>query len=357
MKNISRRISKRAISGAAIIGGMPLAVLRGAFVTEYKPENIETSPIFSVPDAPRLVMGQEISILSWNLQYCAGRKHRFFYDGGGVVNGNPDEVAKTMSDIISTIKSLNPDISLLQEVDRNAKRTQHIDQLREIVDSMGRVNWSATPYHRSPFVPSPLSNPLGRVDLNLAVISKYQMTDALRRQLALLNEPRLRQIFNLKRAILDASIPIEGHAKPLIVGVTHLSAFSFGDGTLQKQVDQLDEWMASHPPDQPWILAGDLNLLPPGDTPQRLEKNSDLYADSENPISTLIPKYNTAFIDQLDAANRTYLPFGNERPDRKIDYLFFGGPLKRIESKVLIENSDLSDHLPVWVKLKLVPTL
>ena len=96
-----------------------------------------------------------------------------------------------------------------------------------------------------------LGNPLGRVDLHEAILSKFEIATSQRIQLSLLNEPRCHQMFNLKRAILATSIPIQHQNMHLHVATTHLSAFSFGDGTLDKQVDELLKWIQSLPPNAP----------------------------------------------------------------------------------------------------------
>ena len=88
-------------------------------------------------------------------------------------------------------------------------------------------------------------------------------------------------------------------------------------------------------------------LLPPGDDKQRLATERDLYADEGNPIDVLFPRFQEVCADPLAPENRTYLPFGESEPDRKIDYLFYGGPLKLIEAEVLREASHISDHLPI----------
>jgi endonuclease/exonuclease/phosphatase family metal-dependent hydrolase len=152
---------------------------------------------------------------------------------------------------------------------------------------------------------------------------------------------------------LAAELPIAGGGPPLAVAVTHLSAFSYGDGTLVQQVDALAAWMAARPPDQPWILAGDLNLLPPGDDPKRLAVESELYADDPNPVERLLPRFQEAFADPLDPGVRTYLPFGAAEPDRKIDYVFYGGPIRLTGAEVLREHSQISDHLPIRVQFQL----
>jgi endonuclease/exonuclease/phosphatase family metal-dependent hydrolase len=211
-----------------------------------------------------------------------------------------------------------------------------------------------TPYHRSPFVPKPFANPLGRVDMHLAILSRAPLSNALRTQLALLDEPRIIQVFNLKRALLTAEVEVEGLDQPLAVAVTHLSAFSFGDGTLAAQVAALDAWMAARPPGQPWILAGDMNLLPTGDDKSRLAVERDLYADTDSPIDPLLAKYTELLGNdrQLAPEHRTYLPFGADEPDRKIDYVFVGGPVEVLDARVMREHAAISDHLPVLARLR-----
>ncbi len=325
-----------------------VAVLVGlALATEYRPAPEEPAEADCERDGAPLRAGQPFTVLSWNLQYAGSRKHHFFYDGGRAVSVPEADVRATLDAIGAVLEEVGPDLALLQEVDRNSRRTHFIDELPPLVQAAGAACWAAAPYHRSPYVPAPSHEPMGRVDLELALLSRAPMRHAVRHQLPLLDEPWYRKVFNLKRAVLTAEVPVEGLDQPLAVAVTHLSAFSHGDGTLSRQVDALDAWIAARPPGQPWILAGDMNMLPPGDDPKRLSAESDLYADADNPIERLFARYSEVFSDQLDPANRTYLPFGAAEPDRKIDYIFHGGPIRVVEARVMREHADISDHLPL----------
>ena len=79
----------------------------------------------------------------------------------------------------------------------------------------------------------PRATQVGRVGMHLATFSRYQLADATRYQLPLLQESRLRRLFNLRRACL--ATPLRGPSRVSLLN-THLSAFSFGDGTVDKQV-------------------------------------------------------------------------------------------------------------------------
>lgn len=328
---------------------LPAAVAAAAR-TEYRPAGHETVETFGPAGTPPLVPGQPFTVMCWNLQFAGSRRHHFFYDGGPAVHVPPEDVEQTVAGIASLLAEQAPDIALLQEVDRDADRTGRVDQLRRYLDSGPGLSWASTPYHRSPYVPHPLPQPMGRVDLHLSMLSRRGLLDAERTALPLLDEPRIRQMFNLKRALMTAAVPIAG-GRVLRIANTHLSAFSHGDGTLAKQVAVLRTWMQSQPADQPWILAGDFNLLPPGDTAARLDADGNLYRDATNPIEAILPALAEAFGDPLAERARTYQPFGAPGPDRKIDYMLYGGPLA-VESAEVI-RSNLSDHLPMVVRFVL----
>jgi len=309
----------------------------------------------SVPPDP-LRAGDTLRLLSWNIQYAASRKHHFFYDGGPTTRVPEDDVRETLAALSDALVQQQPDLLLLQEVDRGSARTAHIDQLPGLVDASGARRWASTTYHRSFFVPHPLPRALGRVDMHLAMGSRHELRLAERIQLPLLDEGRLRRAFNLKRAVLWAEIPVEGMALPLAVAVTHLSAFSRGDGTMEEQVAVLEDWMSRREATgQPWILAGDLNLLPPGDDPGRLADGAESYADAANPIQRLVPRFRTiTAVERLLAPEqRSYLPFGAAEPDRKIDWIFVGGDVEVLQAQVLREYSELSDHLPLLAQLRI----
>ena len=350
----TRRLFKGLVTLAflMVFGVVGLVIL--VFVSEHKPAPVEDVVVTDSKAPGALRAGDQVTVLVWNLQYSASRKHRCFYDGGDAVHVPLADVKETLEAIQALITKVDPDIALLQEIDRDSKRTAFIDQLPPLVEAMeGAAHASAT-YHRAAFVPKPFDNPLGQVDMNLGLISKPGLDSVQRHQLALMKENRVVQALNLKRALLTGEVPVANLGLPMGIGSTHLSAFSFGDGTLEKQVAQVAEWMATRPESQPWILAGDFNLLPPGDDKQRLATERDLYADDANPIEALFPRFQEVCEDPLAPEHRTYLPFGESEPDRKIDYVFYGGPLKLVEAEVLREASHISDHLPIRAVFEIV---
>ena len=288
------------------------------------------------------------SVLSWNIQYGASRKFHFFYDKGPDVHVEGTTIDHTMQEISQFLHQHPADIVALQEVDRNAKRSAYRDQLRHIRDRFPHFSVAHATYFRSPFVPIPIRNPLGKVHTDLCTLSSARTLSATRHQLALLKESSFRQAFNLKRAILETEY--QTPKGRLFVANTHLSAFSFNDGTLNKQVQQLEAWIQARPPNSHWIVMGDFNLLPVGDDPDRLLTPNHYTPKEENPLQQLIPKYNHVFPDHVQY--RTYLPFGHERPDRKIDYILHAKSLV-LESSTVFSHVRSSDHLPIFARFRI----
>lgn len=327
-----------------------------ALCTEFSPAALE-EVIARCDDADDgLDADSPFTVVSWNLQYAAGRTQHFFYDGGDAVSVPEAEVSETLAGITAALHTLSPDITLLQEVDRASDRTGRVDQLPPYRAAADAPCQLSTPYHRSPFVPHPPGQALGRVDMHLALLTPAGLKDGRRHALPLLDESRLRQMFNLKRALLTAELPISGVEQKLALAVSHLSAFSAGDGTLQAQIDVLRRWMDERPPGQPWILGADLNTIPPGDDPSRLDSHSESYRGAQPALEALLATHKNAFPRPLEPSSRTYLPFGASEPDRTIDYLFYGGPLELRGARVAREYSTLSDHLPLVSQFAVIRT-
>lgn len=316
----------------------------------YQPAPLEFPSLEVVRAAPKVRRGQVLSLMCWNIQYAASRRHHFFYDGGRAAHVPRTDVEETLVGMGQLIQRLNPDFLLVQEVDRGSARTHFLDELHALSRAFSPAYGVSVPYHRVTFLPMPLHQMLGRVELQLAILSRFVLQRPQRVQLALLDEPVWRQHFNLKRCILGVELPLdEGGA--LRLGCTHLSAFSRGDGTMARQVRQVASWLEQGP----GLMGGDFNLLPIGDDPARLEVEADLYADAENPLALLADPFASvpARSSWLEPGWRTYLPFGHAVPDRLLDYCFYTPEVEVLEARVVTEASALSDHLPLWLRFRI----
>lgn len=345
-----------AAAGALLgLGLTSVAVIQGLFQV---PAPIEKVHVSCDPAAPVARAGQPLKLLVWNVQFGASTKHHFFYDDGDVVHVPAEDVVWTLDAIAEVVKELDPDVILFQEIDRGSDRTGRVDQQRELLARLPAFTCHASaPYHRSAYVPAPSHHHLGRVDMHLSVLSKVRLGQARRHQLPLLNEAFYRQIFNLRRAVLEVEVPVEG-GPDLTLLDTHLSAFSRGDGTLQRQVEALRRLsLAAAAQGRGVILAGDMNYLPPGDDPSRLPPFAQaLYPERDNPLTPLFDALNPAVPLEVLAADPeryyTYAHYGVGHTDRTIDYVFTAGQVAVDGLHVKQDRIDISDHQPILVQLR-----
>ena len=335
--------------GALSCVGLCIAVA----LSFHFPDEVEELAVVS-GDAPTLAPGSTVKVLVWNIQFAGGRDAEFFYDGGEAVSVPPETVQATLARVAETIRRHDPDIVLLQEVDRNSRRTGLVDQHLHLVEALGYPAHVTATYHQNPYVPSPGHEHLGRVDMHLTVMSRFRLGAAARHQLALLDEPAWRRLFNLRRALLQVAVPLEGGGE-LTLFNTHLSAFSGGDETVDLQIGEILEVTAGTT--GPWLLAGDFNALPPGDDPARLP-DADLYPSDAWPMQILFDQTQPAVpLAELTADPqpwRTYVDYGATSPDRVLDYVFYGPGVEGRTYLVDTRAIGISDHLPLVATLTAV---
>jgi len=313
--------------------------------------------------------------MSYNVQYMASKNYVFFYD---VDVNNPERVDAvleanktlasqpskehvfwTLDQVAEVIIDEDPDIVMLQEMNgADDSRTYYIDLLSELQSRLpadGYACHTQAPYWKAEFIFHP--DILGSVDMQLVTLSKYRITKALRHQLPRPERNFFVRPFHFQRALLESRIAtVDG--SPLAVINTHFEAWAAGTGVMERQIATTETLLRSLDNESiPWVLGGDLNLLPPDDNRQR---RSIIAADTgyydENPqIQALYQRYRAVpDLQQLlsDDAPAWYTHFPNDPtvdgPDRTIDYLFFSAQWSLDDAQVLQQGTlGISDHLPV----------
>lgn len=345
------RIAARTVARSAV--ALADAVWR-------RPSAVEDVPVVGAHAAPLLEPGRPFTVLVWNVQFCAGRSRSFFYDGGEAVHVDPAETRAALDRIGRVLRDQDADLVLLQEVDRGSDRTQRLDQHAELLARAPYPCHASAAYHRVRYVPHPPHQHLGRVDLHLSLFSRLRATRAERHALpAVSSEGWLRRQFNLRRAILEATLPL-ADGRVMRVCDVHLSAFTHGDGTLTQQIAGVAERMRAARDSGALVVAGgDFNALPPGDDPARLGPDAGQYALDGEPLGALYDEFRSAVPREahLDEPERwrTWLPFGRTDAQRAIDHLFVGPGVEVLDAAVLTGVSDVSDHLPLRFELAATP--
>lgn len=345
------------LAGAA---ALVAAAWIAAYLTTYHPDDVEKVAVNCPPDAPTVKPGQSLKVLSWNVQFMAGKDRVFYYDlpgdAGPDERPSPEEITRTIEEVARVIRDEDPDLILLQELDEGAKRTDYEDQLARLLELLpdGYRCHSSAFYWKADYVPHPRIR--GAVGMKLSTVSKYRISDATRYQLAEIPQDPVTKMFYLKRAVLETRLPVDGE-KDLIVLNTHLDAFAQGTDTMQRQVARVEELLDHYSDERhDWVVGGDFNLLPP--VPGAYDRLPESQQAGYLPRSELMPLYDEyqAVPGEVHTAGPepakwfTHYPNDPEvtGPDRTIDYLFFANTVQVTSPEVRQHDTlRISDHLPV----------
>lgn len=352
LKNYQKRILLSIVIVVGVLGIASFAF----YLSTYHPKQIESMPVVSSGAEPMFVKGQKIKVLCWNVQFMAGKNYVFFFDewdeSGPDVRPSSEDIAITFEEVVRIIKDENPDIILLQELDSKAKRTDKEDQLARLIEMLPAEYSAYTSawYWKALFVPHPKI--MGSVGMQLAVISKYKMDSAVRYQLPLMPNNVIVRNLQFKRALLEAVFPVEGGTSFSAFSI-HQDAFAQGSNTMQEQVNLVSS-VLSQKEEQggSWLIGGDFNLLPPGDSYARLPDYEKPYFQPESEIARLFDEFiGYPSLDDMNGEHKesfyTHWPNYGTKEDRTIDYYFTGKNIEVTNYYVRQHDTTLiSDHFP-----------
>lgn len=315
--------------------------------------------------APELAAGQGLKVMTWNVQFLAGKRYVFWYeladDRGPDDRATSADLAYNLDEVSRVIRDEQPDVVLLQAVDKGAKSSDYQDQLALIRERLADLYpCSAQAYEwKADFDPSP--HVFGSVGRTLATLSRYRIEHAERLQLPQRTEGNpLKVPFAPQRALLSAYLPIQGGGQLAVLN-TRLDRYASSRDTQLRQLQaisqQLDQLEAHG---ETWLIGGDFELLPLGQR-QRLAPDQQLRYSADADLHLLWDKYpmipSNAEVGSVDRAQwLTHYPNGQtgDSPDRTVDYLFHSPRITRQEAMVRQDDTlEISDHLPVVATFQL----
>ncbi|MBR4503322.1 MAG: endonuclease [Clostridia bacterium] len=347
------RIIFRIIVCLVIIAALCLGLMTAA---EYRPKDRETlvssSRTSSLPKA-----SQSIRILSWNTGYGAlGDNADFFMDGGkGVITADTPRVLTNIGGIVEFIKSEDPDLILLQEVDLSSKRSSYINQTQVYRDNFPDHMSSFAYNYRALYVPYPLPT-LGKVESGLQTLSRFGFHEAERISLPCPFSWPVSTV-NLKRCLLVTRIPVSGTEKELVVINLHLEAYDSGEGKTE-QTRILVRFMQEEYNKGNYVIAG-------GDFNQLFSNiDASAYPVLENrwqPGLIDASAFSPSFSLLMDSASPTCRsldqPYSGAERDGFQYYLIDGFIVSDNVTVASVETRDLdfvcSDHNPVIMTVSL----
>jgi endonuclease/exonuclease/phosphatase family metal-dependent hydrolase len=322
-------------------------------VNEYRPGPVEKL-VTGEQNGTQMEIEQPITILSFNIGYGALSKEMDFVMDGGKMS-YPDSaqvIHRNMEGMVLAIEKENPDILLIQEIDRVSKRSYYVDQVEFLEDKLEKPSLYATNF-RCGYVPFPIPGMLGKVESGLAIFHHYPIESAFRIALPGSFKWPVR-LAQLKRCLLVETIPLAGTDKKLVLINLHLEAYDDGGGRAA-QTQALASLMKEEWQNGNYVIAGgDWNQTFPGADPEKYPlvdtktfvagkvdrefwNQWEFFYDEETPTSRLL--------------NRPYDPQHSETQYYVIDGFAVSPNIQVVEVKTLDHEFQYSDHNPVVIKL------
>lgn len=349
---------------------LALVVSAAFWFTTWHPADFQVEDVACSSGVPNLEKGQDLTVMSWNVQFFAGTGYVFWHDlpGGDGPDRRPSSsaVAITLEEAADVIDEANPDVLLLQEVDRGASRTASVNQLGalqgELTERYDCV--ASTAYWKSVFVP--YSNVRGSTNTNLAVLSRYRISDAVRHQLPA-NENVFSSGYNPltiaareygpKHAALEVRMPVV-NGESLAVLTTDLDLLNSQTDSIIERVDRIEHLLSGlDSANVPWVLGGDFSLLPSSVQYDDLSREQQTLYSSETELEELIYTGFPSIEDASGADRSSFFTFDPndpsiDGPDRTVDYFFFSEGVSLLSGSVLSAPAEgVSDHFPVIVTI------
>ena len=250
MKKLLKVIAVIVLALILIIAAV-LGVLSAA---EYRPADVETVAADSGAEA-LLETGTELTLVSWNCGYGAlGDNADFFMDGGkSVYTADRARVEQNLDGIREALKSLDPDLAVLQEVDVNSSRSYGQDERAVLREAMPGASEAFAYNFNTLYVPYPVP-PIGHVESGLYTLSRAKARTAERISLPCPFSWPIRLV-NLKRCLLVSRFPVKGTDRELVLVNLHLEAYDSGEGK-EAQTRQLVSFMQTEYEKGNYVIAG-----------------------------------------------------------------------------------------------------
>ena len=352
-----KKILKIVIS-LVLVAALGFAGLVGyLWATEYSPNGVESLPVTKQGNSEIAKVGTEYSALNWNIGYAGLDKDEdFFMDGGKMVHPiDKAHVENNLTNITRIIKEEAADVTFLQEVDVDSKRTYNINQVSYLDKALDNSSIFAYNF-RVAYIPYPLP-PLGKVNSGIYTSTKFNIENAERYQMPIpFTFPT--RLANLKRGFSVTYSNIENSDKKLVLINAHLDAYDKDNKGKIAQTKQLIEFMEKEYSKGNYVLVGaDFNQELRDLTKEEIEKTpAELWRAELFDKTLLKDKFKLYYDNSRPSArlnNKPYEKGSNETYEFIIDGFIASDNIEVSQVKTLDQDYKYSDHNPVKLRFRL----
>ncbi|TLX60641.1 endonuclease/exonuclease/phosphatase family protein [Stutzerimonas nosocomialis] len=321
-----------------------LAAAALPYLLAWKPAEREPATVSCTAQAPHLLAGQALKVMTWNVQGFTGSQEQRPDASRGERRAervDAAEVAANLAEAARIVREENPDLLLLQDVHDGDGATARQDQLAQLQQALGELYPCSGEafYRKARWLPDPRES--GPVGIKLALLSRFHIDAAERVQLPTEPGNWLSAPFAARPALLVAELPMRG-AAALTVATTRLDSAAGGNaiGQATELGHLMADWQIAR---RHWLVAGDWNL------PYTADGRTHVLPPNLSSFRQ-VPRVG----EIAGPGQRQWATFQRGEELQVFDHLFHGNSLKRLEATVRQQGTaGLSNHRPLMVRLLL----
>lgn len=314
---------------------------------------VNSPPIVRIPGVtpkPRAA-ASELKVVTWNVAWGYG------WGSEGSGGAKPQtHFAQNLEEIGRVLKTLEPDVVLLQEVDFDADRSFRTDQAELLARAADlpyvakAVSWEA---NYVPFPYWPLEDHFGSIRSGGAILSRFPLED---HRVETVSKPSANpwwyNLFYLFR--YHQQVVAQTDHGPVLLFNMHLEAFDPEARIRHARLiaERIANTMGPHT-----IVGGDLNSVLAEATLRANYPDEPDTSHKDDPTVEVIRGVE-GLLDTIPGPSYlrnepAWFTFPAHEPNRKLDYLFYGAGYELVEVEVPRGIAgDLSDHLPVVARFR-----
>ena len=353
MKKAMILLLKIILTIGVLFGLYVIGAILYAQITDYKPKPEEDAEVLIPSSKLPNIDKDTLVFYDWNIGYCGlGKESDFFYDGGKMVRPTKELSEKNFNGFIETITKWKADADFIniQEIDKDSKRSYHINQFQKAFDVLGNYKAVFGKNYDVKYIPIPFLEPMGKTLGGIGTFYKYQDVGTPIKYAFPSNFSWPKGLFFLDRCFVKHHFNLK-NGKQLIVINTHNSAYDGGKLKKQEMAYFKKYIVEEYAKGNYVVVGGDWNQIPPGYTP--LKEKSD-YEEMPVPSDFVTKDWTFAFdgntptnrkVDFAYEAGKTYTTV--------IDFFLLSPNIELLEVKGLPNGFEYSDHQPVRMVCKL----
>ncbi len=300
--------------------------------------------------------GEKYRLVSWNIGFGAYEDDFSFFMDGGTESWakSPEALEANMQGIATELKDLDGDFYIIQEVDKDATRSYHMDQtvlLSDTFSDYSRVyaeNWD------SPFLMYPFTQPHGKSVAGIMTFSSQGITSALRRSLPI--EDTVMKLVDLDRCYSISRVP-GPDGRELVIVNFHLSAYT-SDGLIAiEQLKMVLSDMQAEYDKGNWVIAGgDFNKDVLGGGSALFGVTGSDYNWAQPIPAEVFEGYDISLIGPYDAENpvpscrNADSPYWEGQYQITVDGFLVSRNVEIVSAEVVDTGFAYSDHNPVFLE-------